>query len=63
MSTKKANIYDVADLAGFSHQTVSRVLNNHPSLKPETRAKVEQAIAKLEYRPNQAARQSPHRAN
>ena len=57
MSTKKANIYDVADLAGFSHQTVSRVLNNHPSLKPETRAKVEQAIAKLEYRPNQAARQ------
>ena len=57
MSTKKANIYDVADLAGVSHQTVSRVLNNHPSLKPETRAKVEQAIAKLEYRPNQAARQ------
>jgi DNA-binding LacI/PurR family transcriptional regulator len=57
MSTKKANIYDVAQLAGVSHQTVSRVLNNHPSLKPATREKVEKAIARLEYRPNQAARQ------
>jgi DNA-binding LacI/PurR family transcriptional regulator len=54
---KKANIYDVAELAGVSHQTVSRVLNNHPSLKPQTREKVEKAIAKLSYRPNQAARQ------
>jgi len=57
MSTKKANIYDVAELAGVSHQTVSRVLNNHSSLRPATREKVEKAIAKLEYRPNQAARQ------
>ena len=57
MSVKKANIYDVAELAGVSHQTVSRVLNNHSSLKPATREKVEKAIAKLEYRPNQAARQ------
>lgn len=54
---KKANIYDVAKLAGVSHQTVSRVLNNHSSLKPATRAKVEKAIAELAYRPNQAARQ------
>jgi len=57
VSTKKANIYDVAELAGVSHQTVSRVLNNHSSLKPETREKVERAIVQLEYRPNQAARQ------
>ena len=54
---RKANIYDVAKLAGVSHQTVSRVLNNHPSLKPATREKVEGAIAELKYRPNQAARQ------
>ena len=54
---KKANIYDVAKLAGVSHQTVSRVLNNHTSLKPETREKVEKAISELQYRPNQAARQ------
>ena len=54
---KKATIYDVAARAGVSHQTVSRVLNNHPSLKPATREKVEKAIADLMYRPSQAARQ------
>ena len=54
---KKANIYDVAERAGVSHQTVSRVLNHHSSLKPATREKVEKAIAELHYRPNQAARQ------
>ena len=54
---KKANIYDVAKLAGVSHQTVSRVLNNHSSLKPATREKVEKAITDLSYRPSQAARQ------
>ncbi len=55
--SKKANIYDVAKLAGVSHQTVSRVLNNHSSLKPATREKVEKAITDLSYRPNHAARQ------
>ncbi len=54
---RKANIYDVAKLADVSHQTVSRVLNNHPSVKPATREKVESAISELKYRPNQAARQ------
>lgn len=57
MSTRKANIYDVAQLAEVSHQTVSRVLNDHPSVKPATRERVENAIAQLKYRPNQAARQ------
>lgn len=57
MTERKANIYDVAQLAEVSHQTVSRVLNNHPSVKPATREKVESAIAGLKYRPNQAARQ------
>jgi DNA-binding LacI/PurR family transcriptional regulator len=36
---KKANIYDVARLAEVSHQTVSRVLNKHASVKPATREK------------------------
>ena len=31
------SIRDVARLAGVSHQTVSRVLNDHPSIRPETR--------------------------
>ncbi len=47
---------DVAALAGVSHQTVSRVLNDHPSVRPETRARVTEAIATLGYRRNVAAR-------
>jgi DNA-binding LacI/PurR family transcriptional regulator len=47
---------DVARLAGVSHQTVSRVLNDHPSVRPETRVRVETAIRELGYRRNSAAR-------
>lgn len=50
------NIRDVAELAGVSHQTVSRVINDHPSIQPQTRAKVEAAIKALGYRPNSSAR-------
>jgi DNA-binding LacI/PurR family transcriptional regulator len=47
---------DVARLAGVSHQTVSRVLNDHPNVSPKTRAGVLAAIRDLGYRPNAAAR-------
>lgn len=47
---------DVARLAGVSLQTVSRVVNGAPHLRPATRAKVEEAIGQLGYRPNVAAR-------
>jgi len=47
---------DVARLAGVSHQTVSRVLNQHPNVRPQTREKVLAAIRELGYRPNAAAR-------
>ena len=47
---------DVARLAGVSHQTVSRVLNDHPNVRPITREKVLAAIRELAYRPNAAAR-------
>ncbi|MBW4095324.1 MAG: LacI family DNA-binding transcriptional regulator [Acidobacteria bacterium] len=47
---------DVAKVAGVSHQTVSRVLNNNPNVSPGTRERVEQAIAQLGYRRNSAAR-------
>lgn len=47
---------DVARVAGVSHQTVSRVLNNHPNVSPKTRERVEQAINELGYRRNIAAR-------
>ena len=50
-----ATIFDVARLAGVSHQTVSRVLNDLPNVRPATRERVEQAIKQLRYVPSQAA--------
>jgi len=47
---------DVAQRAGVSHQTVSRVLNDATTVRPETRDSVLRAIADLGYRRNQAAR-------
>lgn len=47
---------DVALVAGVSHQTVSRVLNTHPSVRPETRQRVLDAVQELGYRRNSAAR-------
>ncbi|WP_205843608.1 LacI family DNA-binding transcriptional regulator [Nakamurella deserti] len=49
-------MYDVARAAGVSHQTVSRVLNAHPRVREETRARVLAAIEELGYRRNTAAR-------
>ncbi len=47
---------DVAQLAGVSHQTVSRVINSHPNVKEQTRLRVQAAMSELGYRPNRAAR-------
>ncbi|MFJ2145093.1 substrate-binding domain-containing protein [Glutamicibacter sp. NPDC087831] len=47
---------DVAALAGVSHQTVSRVLNDHPNVRAGTRDQVLGAIRQLGYRRNRAAR-------
>jgi LacI family repressor for deo operon, udp, cdd, tsx, nupC, and nupG len=53
---KRATIYQVAERAGVSHQTVSRYLRNNGGLKPATLAKVRAAVAELNYRPNLIAR-------
>jgi len=47
---------DVARIAGVSHQTVSRVLNDHPNVRSATRDRVLAAIRELGYRRNAAAR-------
>lgn len=47
---------DVARAVGVSTSTVSRVLNNHPSISQKTRRKVEKAIKDLHYIPDENAR-------
>ncbi|KRE21773.1 LacI family DNA-binding transcriptional regulator [Agromyces sp. Soil535] len=53
---KAATIYDVAQAAGVSHQTVSRFLKGFQGIRPETREKVVRALDELGYRPNLTAR-------
>lgn len=53
---ERVGMREVAARAGVSTQTVSRVLNEHPHIRPETRERVEQAMAELGYRINNAAR-------
>jgi LacI family transcriptional regulator len=60
----KATIDDVARLACVSPKTVSRVVNREPNVRESTRVQVEQAIAQLQYRPNQFARNlASHRSH
>lgn len=56
MSTRKVRLSDVAAAAGTSTKTASRVLNGDPRVADDTRARVEQAIADLDYRPDPLAR-------
>ena len=53
---RRASIHDVAHAAGLSSGTVSRVLNGHPDVSPAARARVEQAVAQLDYQPNPVGR-------
>ncbi|MER3459355.1 MAG: hypothetical protein C4309_12645 [Chloroflexota bacterium] len=47
---------EIARLAGVSRSTVSRVINNHPHVRPETRQRVLDIARRLNYQPNAAAR-------
>src|SRR6478752_3999154 len=53
---RRVSMADVAARAGVSGQTVSRVVNASPRVDPETRARIEAAMAQLGYRPHRAAR-------
>src|SRR6185503_6952809 len=53
---RPAVMTDVAQLAGVSYQTVSRVLHDSPNVRDETRERVLAAIRQLDYRPNSTAR-------
>ena len=55
-ATRHSTITDVADAAGVSIKTVSRVFNNEPNVRPLTRDRVLAAATELDYHPNVAAR-------
>lgn len=52
----RVSLKDVAQLAGVSVKTVSNVVNDYPHVTPAMRARVQQAIDQLGYRPNLTAR-------
>ena len=56
-SWRRPSIMDVAKRAGFSHMTVSRVMNNHAGVSPKTRARVLRVAEEMGYRLNASARQ------
>lgn len=51
----KTTIYDVAEKAGVSRQTVSRVLNNREDVSTETRKRIKEIMAELNYHPSAVA--------
>ena len=53
---RRPTLFEVARLAGVSHQTVSRFFRDNASLKAATRDRVAAAVAQLDYRPNLVAR-------
>lgn len=53
---RKPSMFDVAELCGVSHQTVSRVVNGHPNVSAKTRDKVLKAIERLGYTQNLSAK-------
>lgn len=57
VNVKPVNLYDVAEYAGVSYQTVSKVVNQASSVSAKYREKVEAAMAELNYIPNRFAQQ------
>jgi LacI family transcriptional regulator len=55
-SLPSVTIQEVADLAQVSPKTVSRVINNEPKVRSDTRARILEAIEQLNYQPNLNAR-------
>src|SRR3954449_10040891 len=63
LSLTPPTLADVAERAGVSRQTVSNAVNSPELLRPDTLARVQDAIAELGYSPNRAARNLRTRAS
>jgi len=63
MIRKSITIKQVAEEAGVSKQTVSRVLNDRPDVASETRQRVQEVIDRLRYRPSNLARKLKQRGH
>ena len=63
MIRKAITIKQVAQEAGVSKQTVSRVLNNRPDVAPQTRLRVQAVIDRLRYHPSNLARKLKQRGH
>ncbi|TVR18910.1 MAG: LacI family transcriptional regulator [Anaerolineaceae bacterium] len=53
---KRLTLEKIAELAGVSRATVSRVVNGHPNIRTEVRERVQKVIDETGYEPNRAAR-------
>lgn len=53
---KRLTLEEIGKMAGVSRATVSRVIHDHPNIRPEVRARVQKVIAETGYQPNLAAR-------
>ena len=58
---KSINLKKVAEKAGVSIATVSRVINDSPNVNPQTRIKIEKLIKELKYTPNRVAKRLRNR--
>lgn len=56
MKAQKLTIKTIAELAGVSKATVSRVLNNYPHISPEIHDQVMEVVGRTGYQRNQVAR-------
>ena len=61
-TARRPTLQSVALEAGVSHQTVANVLNAPDKVRPETRSRVLEVIAALDYRPDETARSLARRS-
>ena len=55
---EQITIKEIAKICGVGVSTVSRAINNHPDINPETKKKILETIAEYQYIPNNRDRKS-----